>query len=147
VGLPLRIVGQGPELRRLQRLGGSGVELLGTRTDEEIRRLYRGARVAMLPGEEDFGIVPLEAQACGCPVVALARGGALETVVDGVTGVLVPEATIDAFMTGLRRAEAARFDPAAIRDHAARFGRDRFADEIRACIEETLNAPAGACPW
>ena len=67
------------------------MEFLGRRTDEEVRDLYRGALAVLLPGEEDFGIVPVEAQACGRPVVALGRGGALETVVDGVTGVLVPD--------------------------------------------------------
>ncbi|MDE3154916.1 MAG: glycosyltransferase, partial [Acidobacteriota bacterium] len=70
-GLPLRIVGQGPERARLERLAGPGVEFLGVQTDEAIRTLYRRAAVVMLPGEEDFGIVPLEAQACGRPVVAL----------------------------------------------------------------------------
>jgi glycosyltransferase involved in cell wall biosynthesis len=128
-------------------MGGHGVELLGTRTDEEIRELYRGARVAVLPGEEDFGIVPLEAQACGCPVVALGRGGALETVVDGVTGVLVPDPSVASFADGLRRADRIVFDPAVVRAHATRFARDRFAAEIGACIEETLNASADACPW
>jgi glycosyltransferase involved in cell wall biosynthesis len=145
--IPLRIVGHGPELGRLRQMGGHGVELLGTRTDEEIRELYRGARVAVLPGEEDFGIVPLEAQACGCPVVALGRGGALETVVDGVTGVLVPDPSVASFADGLRRADRIVFDPAVVRAHATRFARDRFAAEIGACIEETLNASADACPW
>jgi glycosyltransferase involved in cell wall biosynthesis len=146
-GLALRIVGQGPELGRLRRLGGSGVEFLGTETDEEIRTLYRGARVAMLPGEEDFGIVPLEAQACGCPVVALGRGGALETVVDGVTGVLVQDASVSGFIDGLGRAESMHLDPAAIRAHALRFARDRFAAEMWSCVEETMNARAGATRW
>ena len=146
-GIPLRIVGQGPEWARLERLAGPGVAFLGVRTNEEIRDLYRRAAVALLPGEEDFGIVPLEAQACGRPVVALGRGGAVETVIDGVTGVLVDEASPEALADGLRRALATSFDSAAIRRQAERFGRERFAAEIRACIEETLTTPAGTHPW
>ncbi len=140
LGLPLRIVGQGPELARLRRLGGA-VDFLGVRSDDDIRALYRRARVVILPGEEDFGIVPLEAQACGCPVVALARGGALETVVDDATGILFPESSQASLSDALRRALATAFDAAAIRAHAERFGRARFAREIKACIDETVAAP------
>jgi glycosyltransferase involved in cell wall biosynthesis len=92
--------------------------------------------VVLLPGEEDFGIVPLEAQACGRPVVALARGGAIETVLPGETGLLVdepaPEAFADAIATALNRP----FDVAAIRRHAERFSRERFGDEMEAIVAE-----------
>ena len=144
VGVPLRIVGQGPELPRLRQRAGPGVQLLGSVTDEEIRASYRQAQVVLLTGEEDFGIVPLEAQACGRPVVALARGGALETVIDGVTGVLVPDASADGFAEGLRRALGGGFDPRAIRRHAEGFARERFADQFDAAVEAILAAPAGA---
>jgi glycosyltransferase involved in cell wall biosynthesis len=138
LGAPLKIVGQGPELGRLKRDAGAGVEFLGSCSDEQIRALYRGARAVLLPGEEDFGIVPVEAQACGRPVVALARGGALETVLDGRTGVLVPEATPEAFAEGLERVASLDLDPAVIRDHARSFSRQRFLDEMSDRIEETL---------
>ena len=82
----MTIVGTGPERARLQRSAGPGVTFLGWRSDEEIRELYRTAEATLLPGVEDFGMVPVEAQACGCPVVALAEGGAAETVVDGENG-------------------------------------------------------------
>jgi glycosyltransferase involved in cell wall biosynthesis len=141
-GVPLRIVGEGPELARLRRQAGPSVEFLGYRTNEEIRALYREAAAVVLPGEEDFGIVPVEAQACGRPVVALARGGALETVVDGETGVLVREPTAEALADGMRRVTHARLDPATIRRHAEEFGRPRFAARMLASIEETMNAPA-----
>jgi glycosyltransferase involved in cell wall biosynthesis len=144
VGVPLRIVGQGPELPRLRQRAGPGVQLLGSVTDEEIRASYRQAQVVLLTGEEDFGIVPLEAQACGRPVVALARGGALETVIDGVTGVLVPDASAGGFAEGLRRALGGGFDPRAIRRHAEGFARERFADQFDAAVEAILAAPAGA---
>jgi glycosyltransferase involved in cell wall biosynthesis len=91
----------------------------------------------MLPGEEDFGIVPLEAQACGRPVVAYARGGALETVVPGETGFLVEDPSPAAFADAVRRAMDRRFDATAIRRHAERFGRARFGDEIEAIVRET----------
>ncbi len=87
-GVGLTVVGNGPERANLERLAGDGIELLGWRTDDEIRDLYRASTATILPGEEDFGIVPVEAQACGRPVVALGRGGALDTVIDGETGVL-----------------------------------------------------------
>src|SRR5213078_380416 len=129
-GVPLKIAGDGPEREALQRDAGPGVLFLGRRSNDEIRDLYRRAAVTLLPGEEDFGIVPLEAQACGRPVVALGRGGALETVRPGETGVLVAEAVPEAFADGIARALNGRFDTGAIRRHAERFSRARFADEM-----------------
>ena len=95
----------------------------------------------MLPGEEDFGIVPLEAQACGRPVVAYARGGALETVIAEETGLLVEEAAPAAFADAVRRAIDRRFDSSAIRRHAERFERRRFVTEMEALVRETLGTP------
>ncbi|HMB81467.1 MAG TPA: glycosyltransferase, partial [Vicinamibacterales bacterium] len=117
-------------------LAGPDVQFLGRLPDEEIRALYRRAAVTLLPGEEDFGIVPLEAQACGRPVVALGRGGALETIVDGETGILVDESTPQAFAGAIRQALDHRFDAGVIRAHAERFSRARFADEMAALIAE-----------
>jgi glycosyltransferase involved in cell wall biosynthesis len=145
-GLPLKVVGRGPELGRLRRLGSSNAEFLGTRSNEEIRQLYRGAMALLMPGEEDFGMVPVEAQACGCPVVALGRGGALETIVDGVTGVLVPDSSVLAFAEGLRRARDTRFEVAALRDNAARFSRDAFLRGMTAAVERALNSEHDSQP-
>ena len=133
-GVPLKIVGEGPERAALERFASADVEFLGRRSDEEIRNLYRRAAVTLLPGEEDFGIVPLEAQACGRPVVALGRGGALETVIEGETGLLVDEPTPAAFGDAVRRAVDRSFDAIAIRRHAERFSRARFGDEIEALV-------------
>jgi glycosyltransferase involved in cell wall biosynthesis len=135
-GVPLMIAGDGPERARLERAAGPGVQFLGRRSNQEIRDLYRRAAVTLLPGEEDFGIVPLEAQACGRPVVALARGGTAETVVAGETGMLVSEATPRAFADAITDALDRRFDSAAIRAHAERFSRTRFGDEMSALIAE-----------
>jgi glycosyltransferase involved in cell wall biosynthesis len=142
-GVGLTVVGDGPERARLEGLAGDGVELVGWRTDEEIRSLYRTSIAAVLPGEEDFGIVPVEAQACGRPVVALGRGGALDTVLDGETGVLVPEPTVEALASGLRRAADTAWDSARIRAGAERFSRERFVTEMERVVHETMSAPVG----
>jgi glycosyltransferase involved in cell wall biosynthesis len=142
-GVPLRIVGDGPERSRLMKLAADGpakVEFLGSMTDEEIRRLYRRAAAVLLPGEEDFGIAPVEAQACGRPVIALGRGGALETVVDGVTGVLVDESSPKAFADAIARARQIPFDPAVIRQHALKFDAAVFARSIQTTIENMAHA-------
>jgi glycosyltransferase involved in cell wall biosynthesis len=140
-GVALSIVGDGPERARLEALAGDDIQVLGRRTDEEIRTLYRRSIATVLPGEEDFGIVPVEAQACGRPVVALGRGGALDTVIDGDTGVLVGDTTVEALLEGFDRAIKTSWDSARIRAHAERFSRARFADDIRHVVAETLAAP------
>jgi len=142
-GVGLTVVGNGPERPRLEKLVGDGVRLLGWQADEEIRELYRTSTATILPGEEDFGIVPVEAQACGRPVVALGRGGALDTVLDGETGVLFPETTVESLAEGLKRAAALPWDTARIRAHAERFSRERFVAEMRQVVDDTLAAPAG----
>jgi glycosyltransferase involved in cell wall biosynthesis len=142
-GARLRIVGDGPGREELERRAGPHVEFVGRATDEQIRDEYQRAAAVLLPGEEDFGIVPVEAQACGRPVVALGRGGALETVIDGETGVLVPDTTPEAFAAGLERAARLRFDSARIRANAERFSRQRHVQRMTEVIEETLAAPPG----
>jgi glycosyltransferase involved in cell wall biosynthesis len=111
---------------------------MGSLTNEDIRDLYRRASAVLLPGEEDFGIVPVEAQACGRPVVALGRGGALETVLDGVTGILVEDPSADAFAEGITRACQTRFESDAIRQHSLKFDRSAFAAAIATSIDEML---------
>jgi glycosyltransferase involved in cell wall biosynthesis len=138
--VPLKIAGDGPDRAALERSASGDVEFLGRRSNEEIRELYRRAAVTLLPGEEDFGIVPLEAQACGRPVVAYGRGGACETVVPGETGFLADEATPDAFADAICRAIDTPFDVAAIRRHAERFSRERFANQIEAEIGASVHA-------
>jgi glycosyltransferase involved in cell wall biosynthesis len=147
--VPLTVVGGGPERARLERAAaesGAHVTFLGRLSDQEVRDHYRHAALVLMPGEEDFGIAPLEAQACGCPVVALARGGALETIIPDETGLLVEEATPQAFAAAITRALARRFDADGIRRHAERFSRARFGDEIEAIVSETLQlASSPAC--
>jgi glycosyltransferase involved in cell wall biosynthesis len=134
--VPLKIVGLGPERAALERSAQEAAQFLGRLSNEEVRDLYRRAAVVLLPGEEDFGIVPLEAQACGRPVIALARGGAVETVLAGETGLLVDEPEPEAFAAAIATALDRPFDVATIRRHAERFGRERFGDEMEALVAE-----------
>jgi glycosyltransferase involved in cell wall biosynthesis len=144
--IPLKIAGDGPDRSRLQRLGGSDVEFLGRVSNDALRALYRRASVVLLPGQEDFGIVPLEAQACGRPVVALGRGGALETVRHEETGVLVDDVEPDAFASAIHTVLAGKFEPPVIRRHAERFGRKRFGDEMEALIVRELSGVSDVPP-
>jgi glycosyltransferase involved in cell wall biosynthesis len=128
--MPLKIVGTGPERSRLARLASGDTTFLGQISNEDIRELYRRAALVLLPGEEDFGIVPVEAQACGRPVVAYGRGGALETVIDGETGILVNEQTPEAFAAAISDAFDRPFDRSVLRKNAERFSPERFRDEL-----------------
>ena len=144
IGASLRIVGDGPDRTYLEARAGRHVEFLGRVTDEAVRDEYRTALAVLLPGEEDFGLVPVEAHACGRPVVALARGGAVETVIDEENGVLFQEPTVDALAAALERVARRRFDPDRIRASAERFSRERHVERMRDVIDETLAAPVGA---
>jgi glycosyltransferase involved in cell wall biosynthesis len=137
-GVALRVAGHGPELQRLQELGGDSVEFLGWKSDEEVRELYQEATAVLLPGVEDFGMVPVEAQACGTPVVALNEGGAAESVVDGTTGILVPDRSADSLADGLRRVLTTTFDPDVLRTNALRFSRERFLTEFRSAVDDAI---------
>ncbi len=137
-GTALTIVGKGPEDARLRQLAATlaaDVTFTGWLADEDIRDLYQRCRAALMPGVEDFGMVPVEAQACGRPVVALAQGGAVESVVDGKTGVLVQDPSVAAFAAALRDVSARSFDGAAIRRHAETFGKARFQQQFRAVVD------------
>ena len=134
-GLPLTIAGFGPERARLGNRAGETVRFLDTPNDEMLRESYRTAEAVLMPGEEDFGIVPLEAQACGAPVVALGRGGATETVRDGETGVLYAEPGAAGLLAALERLRSLALDPAAPPLNAARFSRGVFRAGFRAALE------------
>ncbi len=141
--LALTIAGFGPERRRLEAVAGETVRFADTPNDNMLRELYRSAEAVLMPGEEDFGIVPLEAQACGTPVIALGRGGALETVRDGSTGVLMPEPGPAAVLAALDRLRTLRLDPAAAPANAARFSREAFRNGFWGALE-SARARAGA---
>ena len=141
---PLTIVGRGPEEGRLRRLAadaGAAVEFTGWTPDEGIRELYQRCRAVLMPGVEDFGMVPVEGQACGRPVVALAEGGAVESVIDGVSGLLVRDRGVDAFADALRDASSRDFDSTAIRRHAESFGKARFQQQFQDAIAREQASP------
>jgi glycosyltransferase involved in cell wall biosynthesis len=140
--LPLTIVGDGPERATLERFANGRATFLGRLSNDDVRDLYRRASLVLLPGEEDFGIVPLEAQACGRPVVALGRGGALETVLPGVTGVLVDDMSVEALADAIATALSTPFDAGVIRAHAEQFGRERFGDQIDALVNGPVQTAA-----
>ena len=136
-GEKLVIVGDGPDARRLKAMAGRGITFAGRVNDNELRTLYAGCRGVIFPGEEDFGIVPLEAMASGKPVVAFGRGGVLETVRDAVdegTGVFFREQSVAALVAAIRRCRETRFVPEVLRAQAERFDRTvykrRMADYI-----------------
>ena len=135
----LVVVGDGPELERLRRIAPANVELTGRVPEESLQGWYRGAELLVFPGEEDFGIVPLEAQAAGVPVVAFGRGGALETVVDGVTGVLFHEQTAPALAAAIESLAAQNFSVEACRAQAHSFRREVFLDRMRAELEAAMS--------
>jgi glycosyltransferase involved in cell wall biosynthesis len=145
LGRKLVVAGSGPVLSRLRALAGPTVEVRGAVSDSELRALYASAAFFVLPGVEDFGIAPVEAQAAGCPVLALGQGGALETVVsperargEGVapTGCFFEAPQVESLIAGVARMDALlpALDRAAIRRHAERFSAPRFAPELSRAI-------------
>lgn len=125
-GLPLDVIGEGPMLGPLRDLAGPTVEFHGKAGDSVVTELMETCRAFCLPGEEDFGITPVEAQAAGKPVIAYQAGGALETVVDGYTGTFFPTHTMSAFLDALRRCDEIDTGPADIARHAEQFSRRAF---------------------
>jgi glycosyltransferase involved in cell wall biosynthesis len=136
LGLPLRIIGDGRDRASLERMAGPSVRFLGRLPDADVKAHLRRCRAFIFPGEEDFGLAPLEAMASGRPVIAYAGGGALETVVAGVSGAFFYEPTVDALATVVRSFDPARYDPAAIRRHAEGFDRSVFAGRLRAFVKQ-----------
>jgi glycosyltransferase involved in cell wall biosynthesis len=147
LGRSLVVVGDGPERRRLEAMAGPTVKFLGRLGDPEVAGLYSRCRALLFPGLEDFGITPVEAQASGRPVVAFAAGGATETVVDGVTGVLFEEQTVDSLAEAMLALERGHFSPATCRRNAERFDAREFRQRLRATVEREVQAarrPAGS---
>ncbi len=136
--VPLLVAGTGPSERALrERARGTTTTLLGHVSDERLNALLGDARAAILPGEEDLGLVPIEAAATGRPTIAYRGGGAQETVVQGVTGEFFDEPTAESLARLLRSFDASRYDAQKLRAHAAQFGPQRFIERLRAIVEST----------
>ncbi len=138
LGLPLWIAGDGRDRPALERRAGPNVRFLGRVSDEELVSLLQGCRAFIFPGLEDFGIAPLEAMACGRPVIAYAGGGALDTVIEGETGLFFREQTAEALAQAVQRFDPADFDPARCRARAEQFSRAEFQGQLRAYIQTAL---------
>ena len=137
--LPLVIIGGGRDLDRLKQIAGPTIRFMGKLSDEEVIHYLTHCRAFLFPGEEDFGITPLEAQACGRPVIAYGAAGALATVLDGITGVFFQEQTVESLTAVLASFNERMFNPYAIRNNALEFDTQRFHQRIMDFIEAKMN--------
>jgi glycosyltransferase involved in cell wall biosynthesis len=145
LGLELRVVGDGPDRQRLARQGGGRTRLLGRVDDDTLRSLYRGALCFLQPGVEDFGISSVEALACGCPVVALGRGGVLDIVGDGEHGILYTEENDpEALATAIDKSGKIGFNELNLNQRAAEFATARFGQRLQSMLSSRLRNPIGS---
>lgn len=135
-GLPLVIIGDGPEREKLEKMAKSNIKFLGRQPDDIIKGYYSKCKAFIFPGEEDFGITPLEAQASGRPVIAYGKGGALETVVNGVTGVFFEEQNQESLNEAIKKFNTIKFDKFKIRKHAEKFDESIFKAKIEKFIND-----------
>ena len=137
------IIGDGSEKAALEAKANQNITFLGRADFETLKGHYRRCKALIFPGVEDFGIVPLEATASGRPVIALAQGGARETVRPGVTGVWFDHATTDALNAAIETCETEllpKLDPSALAEHVATYSQDRFRTEFKAIVDKTIAA-------
>lgn len=140
LGLPLKVAGRGRDLERLRALAGPTVEFLGYVPDDALPDLVARCKAFIFPGLEDFGIAPVQAQAAGRPVIAFGGGGALDTVLPGVTGEHFTQPTVEALMAVMAGFDAGRYSPARLRAHAERFDSGVFNAQITAFVEQAWDA-------
>jgi glycosyltransferase involved in cell wall biosynthesis len=145
-GRPVRIVGSGPEEPRLRAAAPPEATFLGNVDDLTLRTLYRGCRAVLLPGVEDFGIVPLEAMACGRPAVVFGEGGAIESVVHGETGLVFDQPTAASLRAAVDCLESVRFNTSTLRARAQALSRPTFEARFRAFVERALKRGAAPAP-
>jgi glycosyltransferase involved in cell wall biosynthesis len=135
-GLKMKIVGMGPDHKKLKKEAHANIEFLGFLSPQDLLQAYQGARALLMPGEEDFGINALEAQACGVPVVAYGRGGATETILPQKTGLFFEALTPDSLQAALDKFQTIPFNKAAIRENALAYSRHLFKEKASALFRE-----------
>lgn len=136
LGLPLKIIGDGPERKQLEKLSRANITFLGYQSDSVVKEHYAKCKAFVFCPEEDFGIAPLEAQASGRPVIAYGSGGALDTVIDGKTGLFFDSQTTESLIAAIKQFEKMEFDATAIRKHAVGFDKEIFKEKIKNFVEE-----------
>jgi glycosyltransferase involved in cell wall biosynthesis len=141
LGYPLIIAGTGSEKHRLSQIAGSNIHFTGWVSDEELCALYAGARALIFPADEDFGIVPLEAMAAGCPVIAFRKGGALETVSENVSGIFFDAQHPEVLIEAVKRFQSMTFDESVIRKQAQPFARETFKRRLAETISKLASIP------
>lgn len=141
LGLPLKVVGSGTELERLKRRAPTNIEFLGWASDDDLVSLYSRARALVFPTDEDFGIVPLEACAAGCPVIAFAKGGALETMVENETALFFKQQTVDSLAEAVGRFDPSHFREENLRARAQEFDRPIFKERLSETIRNLCGLP------
>lgn len=133
--LKLIVAGEGPELEKLQKIAKNNIEFVGFVENKKLRSLMQKAKAFIFAAEEDFGIIPVEAQACGTPVIALKKGGTLETVIENETGSFFEEQSSQKISEAIINFQNQTFDPKLIREHAVKFSKQRFEREIKEFVE------------
>jgi glycosyltransferase involved in cell wall biosynthesis len=138
-GLRMKIVGNGPDYKKLKKTAKKNIEFLGFLSPQDLLKAYQEAIALLMPGEEDFGINSLEAQACGIPVIAYGRGGATETIIPQETGLFFPVSTPESLQTALDKFQGLAFNKSTIRANALTFSRDLFKQKTSALFREKWN--------
>jgi glycosyltransferase involved in cell wall biosynthesis len=138
--LPLKIIGDGPDRKRLQKLAKNNIEFVGLVSDEKLKEYYAHCRAFIFPQEEDFGITAVEAMASGRPVIAYSAGGALEIIQEGITGLFFKEQSTDCLIEAIKKFKANDFDPKVIRQRAMEFDQERFKEKIKDFIDSKFKA-------
>lgn len=139
IGKPLKIIGEGPEGKKLKKISNKNIEFLGEISGEKLKNYYQNCLALIFPQEEDFGIVPLEAMACGKPIIAYRGGGALESIQDGETGIFFNEQTVDSLIGAINRFHPEKFDAQTIRAHAMKFDKEKFKKKIKDFVEKSYH--------
>ncbi|MBN1383342.1 MAG: glycosyltransferase [Elusimicrobia bacterium] len=139
LGYPLKIIGRGQNERKLKKIARKNIEFLGWRDNNELKKYYQNCKALVFSGEEDFGIVPVEAQSCGKPVIAYKKGGALETIVDRETGIFFENQTVESLINTIKKFENIKFAGNVIRNNALKFSRKSFKDKIAEFIQSKIS--------